>query len=354
MTTDPALLLQRAIDLAGAHHPHPNPRVGAVVVDPAGRIIGEGAHIAPGEAHAERVALAAAGTRSTGSTMVVSLEPCVHHGRTPPCTDAILAAGVARVIFGAVDPDPRVAGEGAERLRQAGVEVVGPLDQHLVESVDPGYFHHRRTGLPLLTLKAATTLDGQIAALDGSSQWITGPLARADGHLLRARADAVMVGAGTVRADDPELTVHLDGHSGHQPVPVVVTAGGPLPDRARLWARGALVLVAPGRAVPDGAEAVEVSTVPGGGLDLRSGMAELARRGLLDILVEGGGRLAASLWSAGLVEQGVLYLAGMLAGGRGRPVFDRVWDTLTAGTPVEIVEVSRLGRDLRIEWRKAG
>jgi diaminohydroxyphosphoribosylaminopyrimidine deaminase / 5-amino-6-(5-phosphoribosylamino)uracil reductase len=351
---DPARLLQRALDLAVPHHPHPNPRVGAVIVDHAGRITGEGAHVAAGEPHAERVALDEAGDAAIGSTMVVSLEPCAHHGRTPPCTDAIVAAGVRTVVFGAVDPDPRVAGEGAERLRQAGIEVIGPLDQHLVEGADPAYFHHRRTGLPLLTLKAAATLDGQIAALDGTSRWITGPAARADGHLLRARVDAVMVGAGTLRADDPELTVRLEAHSGRQPVPIVVTGGEPLPAQARLWARGALVLAPPGRPVPEGAEAVPVGTLADGGLDLRSGLAELAHRGLLDILVEGGGGLAASLWSAGLVDQGVLYLAGMLAGGRGRSVFDRAWETLADGIAVEIVEVTRLGSDLRIEWRRAG
>ncbi|MGH8875215.1 MAG: bifunctional diaminohydroxyphosphoribosylaminopyrimidine deaminase/5-amino-6-(5-phosphoribosylamino)uracil reductase RibD, partial [Acidimicrobiia bacterium] len=226
-------LMRRAIDLARPNRTHPNPRVGAVVVAPDGTVVGEGAHPGAGLPHAEALALAAAGDAAAGATLYVTLEPCGHHGRTPPCTETVVASGVRRVVVGVTDPDPRVAGAGLARLRATGLEVtVGVLEAE-VEALDPAYFHHRRTGLPLVTLKAAITLDGQAAAQDGTSQWITGPEARADAHRLRAEADALMVGAGTLRVDDPLLTVRLDGYEGPQPVPVVVAGRRPLPASAR-------------------------------------------------------------------------------------------------------------------------
>ena len=204
--------MRTAIEAALDANPHPNPRVGSIVLDSSGSVVGRGIHHDAGEPHSEQAALAEAGQAARGGTLIVTLEPCNHHGRTPPCTEAILDAGVARVVIGAIDPDTRVAGGGVERLREAGIEVTLGLLADEVEQMDPAYFHHRRTGRPRVTLKAAMTLDGQVAARDGSSQWITSPEAREDGHRLRAEADAVMVGAGTVLADDPELTVRLPGY----------------------------------------------------------------------------------------------------------------------------------------------
>ena len=196
-------LMQMAIKAAAPTRPHPNPRVGAVVVDVGGIVLSVGAHFGPGQAHAEVVALEQAGERTPGATMFVTLEPCAHRGKTPPCTTALIEAGISRVVVGAVDPDPRVAGKGIEELEAAGIEVEVGLLAAEVHALDPGYFRHRSTGQPAVTLKSAATLDGQVAADDGTSQWITSESTRQDGHALRAAADAVMVGAGTLLADDP-------------------------------------------------------------------------------------------------------------------------------------------------------
>jgi diaminohydroxyphosphoribosylaminopyrimidine deaminase/5-amino-6-(5-phosphoribosylamino)uracil reductase len=339
--------MKQALASAQRHHPHPNPRVGAVLFAPDGSVAGRGAHVAAGGPHAEVHALEEAGARARGGTMVVTLEPCNHVGRTPPCTEALIAAGVARVIVGARDPDPRVAGAGFARLRQAGIEVEGPTAQGTVEAGDPGYFHQRRTRRSRMVHKAALTLDGQISAVDGSSRWITSVEARADAHRQRAEMDAVMVGAGTVFADDPRLDVRLDGYEGRQPRPVVIAGSRPLPSEAQLWGRRPLVF-APGPLAGLG----DAVVVPGnaGAVDLVRVAGIMAERGLFDVLVEGGAALSAGLWDAGLIDAGIWYLAGLVAGGIGRGVFDRPFATLGAGRKVEITEVRRLGPDLRIDW----
>jgi diaminohydroxyphosphoribosylaminopyrimidine deaminase/5-amino-6-(5-phosphoribosylamino)uracil reductase len=321
--------MAQAAELARQTHPHPNPKVGAVVLNEAGEIVGRGSHMGPGSAHAEVVALAQAGESGQGSTVVVTLEPCRHHGRTPPCVDALLGAGVARVVVGALDPDPRVQGTGIARLKEEGVEVV--MDVGPGEEVDPAYFHHRRTGLPRVTLKLAATLDGQVAAADGTSRWITGAEARDDAHRLRAQVDAVMVGAGTVIADDPLLDVRLPDHDGFQPRPVVIVGERPLPGDARIWTRDPLV----------------IETVGG---NLREALRVVADEGLFDLLVEGGPRLARSLWAEDLVDRGVFYFGAMVAGGRGRPLFEGVWSTLEAARSVKVKSLTRLGNDLRVDF----
>ena len=321
--------MERAAELARTTHPHPNPRVGAVVLDASGEVVGHGSHTGPGSAHAEVLALSAAGERARGGTVVVTLEPCTHQGRTPPCVDALLAADVARVVVGALDPDPRVQGKGIDRLRAAGLEVltdVGPGEQ-----IDPAYFHHRRTGLPLVTLKLAATLDGQVAAADGTSQWITGPEARADAHRIRAENDGVMVGAGTVIVDDPLLDVRLPNHDGFQPRPVIVVGRRPLPADARIWARDPLII---------GQEKSDLTEV----------LSLVANEGLLALLVEGGPTLARSLWTGNLVNRGVFYFGAMVAGGVGRSLFDGVWSTLEDARPVTVDSVTRLGDDLRVDF----
>lgn len=299
----------------------PNPWVGAVVVAASGEVF-EGATAPPGGPHAEVVALAAAGDRARGATLYSTLEPCCHHGRTAPCTEAIIAAGVARVVVALDDPDPQVAGAGLAQLRAAGVAVdVGVAAAEAAEQLAP-YLKHRRTGRPWVVLKLAASLDGRTAAPDGSSRWITGEAARADAHRLRAESDAVIVGAGTVRADDPELTVrHGEGRS---PLRVVL---GHAPSDAKVH------------------PALELRG------DLREILDELGRRDVVQALVEGGPRVAGDFHRAGLVDRYVIYLAPVLFGGDdakpllagpGASTIDGVWRG-------RIRSVTPLGDDLRIE-----
>ena len=300
----------------------PNPWVGAIIVPEDDRPAAEGTTQPPGGPHAEVVALGLAGSSARNATAYVTLEPCSHHGRTPPCADALIAAGVGRVVIGVLDPDPRVSGQGANRLRAAGIDVeVGVGADEVALSLRP-YLAHRRRGRPWVVLKLASTLDGRIAAPDGSSRWITGPAARLDAHRLRAESDAIVVGAGTVRADDPALTVR--DVPGRDPLRVVL---GHPPADARI--HPALV--------HDGA--------------LEPLLDDLGHRGVLQVLVEGGSGVAASFHRAGLVDQYVLYLAPALLGGDdGRPLF------AGPGAPTmaeiwrgRLADVRRVGSDLRVD-----
>jgi diaminohydroxyphosphoribosylaminopyrimidine deaminase/5-amino-6-(5-phosphoribosylamino)uracil reductase len=305
----------------------PNPWVGCVIVsgrDPA--LVFEGATAAPGGPHAEVAALAEAGDlHSRGATLFTTLEPCVHHGRTPPCTEAIIEAGVARVVVAIADPDPNVAGRGIDALRDAGIAVtVGTAAAEVTEQLAP-YLKHRTTGQPWVILKMAASLDARTAAPDGTSRWITGEEARHDVHRLRARSDAVLVGAGTVRADDPELTVRLgDGVAHRQPLRVVL---GEAPPEAKVH------------------PALELSG------DLGEVLTELGQRGVLQLLVEGGATVAHDFHAAGLVDRYVLYLAPVLFGGDdGRPLFAGPGaSTIGEVWRGKLVSVERLGEDLRVE-----
>jgi diaminohydroxyphosphoribosylaminopyrimidine deaminase/5-amino-6-(5-phosphoribosylamino)uracil reductase len=315
-----------AIDVAdGARYTtSPNPWVGAVLVTADGRAF-TGATERPGGRHAEVVALErarAGGADLEGSTLVVTLEPCAHHGRTPPCTDALLGAGVGRVVVALEDPDPQVAGRGIAVLRAAGVDVeVGVAATEAERQLAP-YLTHRRTGRPWVTLKLAATLDGRTAAADGSSRWITGPEARADVHRLRSEHDAVLVGAGTVRADDPALTVrHVPGRD---PLRVVL---GRVPAAARV--HPALELSGP----------------------LPEVLADLAGRGVVTLLVEGGARVAHAFHHAGLVDRYVLYLAPALMGGSdGAPLFAGPGVVSVAALRRgRLLGVRRIGDDIRVD-----
>jgi diaminohydroxyphosphoribosylaminopyrimidine deaminase/5-amino-6-(5-phosphoribosylamino)uracil reductase len=324
--------MARAIELAGTARLRtaPNPWVGAVLVpEGATEALGEGATAPPGGAHAEVAALTQATTanaaRVAGSTMYVTLEPCAHVGRTGPCVEAIAAAGVSRVVVGTVDPDPQVSGRGVKELEQRGIEVTtGVLEDPVREQLAP-YLKHRLTGEPWVVLKLAATVDGRTAAPDGSSRWITGEAARKDVHRLRALSDAVLVGAGTVRADDPELTVrNLDGPIERQPLRVVLGAA------------------------PEGAK-VHPALELGG--DLRQVLRELGSRGVLQLLVEGGAKVAHDFHAEGLVDRYVIYLAPALFGGDdARPLFDGPGAASMAGVwRGKLVSVERLGDDLRVE-----
>jgi diaminohydroxyphosphoribosylaminopyrimidine deaminase/5-amino-6-(5-phosphoribosylamino)uracil reductase len=329
MTTD-ADRMDRALQLAAAVRAStpPNPWVGCVLQAADGSLH-EGATEPAGGLHAEAVALAAAraaGANPRGGTAWVTLEPCSHHGRTPPCADALLEAGVARVVVALEDPDPKVAGAGLDRLRAAGVVVEVGLRAGEAAALLAPYLHHRRTGRPWVVLKLAASLDGRTAAPDGSSRWITGEAARADAHRLRAESDAVIVGAGTVRADDPALTVR--DVAGEDPLRVVL---GEAPAGARVQ------------------PALALSGDLGGVLD------ELGRRGVLQAMVEGGATVAGDFHRAGLVDRYVLYLAPAFFGGDdARPLF------AGAGAPTmadvwrgRIISVERLGDDVRLECSPA-
>ncbi|MHB8682035.1 MAG: bifunctional diaminohydroxyphosphoribosylaminopyrimidine deaminase/5-amino-6-(5-phosphoribosylamino)uracil reductase RibD [Acidimicrobiales bacterium] len=316
--------MRRALALAASVRTRtsPNPWVGAVVVAGAERF--EGATAPVGGPHAEVAALEAAGDKARGAILYTSLEPCSHQGRTGPCVDAIVAAGVARVVIGVLDPDTQVAGRGAEALRRAGVSVeVGVCEEEAADVLAP-YLTHRGTGRPWVVLKLAATLDGRIAAPDGSSRWITGAEARADVQRLRAESDAVLVGAGTVRADDPELTVRLPELADHQPLRVVL---GRAPEGARVH------------------PALELSG------DLPAVLDELGGKGVLQLLVEGGATVAHDLHAARLVDRYVIYVTPALFGGDdavpmfagpGAPDIDQLWRG-------RLVSVTRLGDDLRID-----
>jgi diaminohydroxyphosphoribosylaminopyrimidine deaminase / 5-amino-6-(5-phosphoribosylamino)uracil reductase len=307
----------------------PNPTVGAVIVR-EGAVVGRGWTAPGGRPHAETQALARAGAAARGATMYVSLEPCSHHGQTPPCADALIAAGIARVVVATEDPDPRVRGGGIDALRRAGIQTALGLLADEAREVNAGFFTRIAQGRPLVTLKVATTLDGRIATHRGESRWVTGPLARARAHLLRASHDAIAVGIGTAAADDPMLTVRLPGMEAHTPVRIVVDG------RLRLSLTSQLVIQA--KSVPtwiiaaEGADeqrrdiltscGVDVITVPRERTeypDARRALAALGERGLTRVLVEGGSHLVAALLAAGLVDRIVWFRAGLVIGGDGVP-----------------------------------
>lgn len=343
--------MRRALELARMQNPHPNPRVGALVVSSSGEVIGEGSHSGPGEPHAEVVALGLAGVDAGGSTLYVTLEPCAHRGRTPPCVDAVIEAGIERVVFAVTDPDSRVAGKGAARLSAAGIEVIEDFSPAAARETDPAYFHHRETGMPLVTLKYAMTLDGSVAARDRTSRWITSEVAQQDAHELRSQADAVVVGVGTLRADDPLLDVRIPGYEGSQPRPVIVSGANSLPATSRIWKRDPLVVSSLERELPAG-ELVLVQGDGNGRPEPQAACAALAAAGYLDILFEGGPRLAGAWWKAGVVARGVVYLGAKLGGGMGIPPLDDVFETLDEAATARITGVHTLGPDVRIDFER--
>jgi len=334
-----------------------------VVAD--GRVVGRGWHEGPGAAHAEVAALREAGPTARGATLYVTLEPCAHHGRTPPCAPAVLKAGIARVVAATGDPNPEVDGRGFRVLSDGGVEVATGLLAAEAERQNAGFLKHVRTGLPFVTVKMAASLDGKAAARDGSSRWITGEAARSDVHRLRAASDAVMVGAGTVAADDPSLTVRLDGYRGRQPARVVVDASGRTVPTATLLDGAAPAIVATTEAAPDPVRAAweaagaEVLVLPaegaGGGVPLAALMAALGKRDAQSVLIEGGPTVAWSAVRDGVVDRLVVYLAPKLVGGERAPglIGGPGVDEIAAAVPLVFESVDRIGADLRIVARPA-
>jgi len=352
--------MERALALAerGRGLASPNPVVGAVVVA-GGRIVGEGFHEGPGTPHAEAVALDRAGEGARGATLYTTLEPCDHFGRTPPCTRAIVEAGIARVVAATGDPNPIVDGRGFAALEAAGIELRRGVLADLAQRQLRAYTKHVRTGLPFATWKMAASLDGKVAARDGSSRWITGEAARLDVHRLRGAADAIVVGAGTALADDPSLTVRDPSYRGRPPLRVLVDARGRVPETGDLFDGSAPTLVATTELAPPhrreawrsrGAELL-LYEPEGARVPLARLFADLGKRDVQSVLIEGGPTLAWSAVEDGVVDTIVVYLAPKLIGGDAAPgiLGGRGFFPIGGALPVSIVSVDRVGDDLRVE-----
>ncbi|HWD59992.1 MAG TPA: bifunctional diaminohydroxyphosphoribosylaminopyrimidine deaminase/5-amino-6-(5-phosphoribosylamino)uracil reductase RibD [Stellaceae bacterium] len=358
--------MRAALTLArrGLGNAWPNPAVGCVIVKD-GRVVGRGWTQPGGRPHAETEALSRAGAAAQGAAAYVTLEPCSHHGRTPPCAEALIAAGMARVVTAIKDSDPRVSGRGLALLRAAGIAVETGLCADAASELNAGFFLRVAEGRPLVTLKLATSLDGRIATAGGESRWITGAAARGRAHLLRATHDAVLVGTGTALADDPELTCRLPGLENRSPVRIVIDRQLRLPTTLRLVA-GAQVTPTwvatqaaadPARRAALAAQGVKI--IAGepdavGGVDLAALLQDLGSEGLTRLLVEGGGRLAASLLRAGLVDRLVWMHAPLAIGGDGVPAIATLGLDKLAGAPrFTLAAVETAGGDVIETYRRA-
>jgi diaminohydroxyphosphoribosylaminopyrimidine deaminase / 5-amino-6-(5-phosphoribosylamino)uracil reductase len=354
--------MRRAIELAerGRGLTSPNPMVGAVIVAPGGEVVGEGFHERAGAPHAEVEALRAAGARARGATMYVTLEPCSHQGRTPPCAPAVAAAGIARVVAAVGDPNPLVSGKGFAELRQAGVEVVTGVGAAEAERQNRVFLTAMRERRPHVILKAGMTLDGKIADLHGASRWITGAPARERAHLLRSESDAIVVGIGTVLRDDPELTVRLGRPWPREPYRVVLDTKARTPHTARVIRAGApsRALIVVGAVAPEertrtlagtGATVVRCPTRDGR-VDLGAVLDELFAREVRGVLVEGGGEVHAAFLDTNLVDRVAICIAPLLVGGRGAtPVVGGVGRELKNAVRLSGLTVTALGDDRLIE-----
>lgn len=354
--------MAHALSLAarGLGRTWPNPAVGCILRRD-GLILGRGWTQPGGRPHAERRALDQAGD-ARGATAYVTLEPCAHHGKTPPCAEALIAAGVVRVVTALTDPDPRVAGKGHALLRQAGLEVVENVLEPQARRLNAGFLKRVTQGLPLVTLKLATTLDGRIATASGESRWITGPAARRQVHMLRLTHDAVMVGSGTALADDPDLTVRDIGAT-HQPVRILLDRNLRHSPASRLGqtARQVPVWVLHGPNAPPDAQRAWLATgarllpCPPSpeGLNLTAALRLLAAEGLTRILSEGGGTLAAALLRAGLVDDLIQFTAGKTIGAEGRPAIGPLsLATLATAPQFYLLETRAVGPDIMSHWAR--
>ena len=336
--------MRRALELAlhGLNTTDPNPRVGCVIVRD-GRIVGEGWHERAGEPHAEVHALRAAGVQARGSTVYVTLEPCSHTGRTPPCTEALAAAQVGRIVYAIGDPNPLVSGSGSAALRAAGIEVHSGVLESEARALNPGFFKRHLSGLPWVRVKLAASLDGRTALANGESRWITSKAARHDGQRYRARSSAVLSGSGTVLADDPALNVRIDDAT-RQPLRVLLDSSLRVPPQSRMFDREgpALIFTAStdaARRAEFERRGVQVETVERGegGLHLESVLRRLALRQANEVWVEAGARLAGAMLQAALVDELVIYLAPSLLGPQARPL-------------VELSEITRLEARLQLRF----
>lgn len=354
-------MMQRALELAqlGRYTNHPNPRVGCVIVQ-GERIVGEGWHRKWGEAHAEVRALESAGNAARGATAYVTLEPHSYQGRTAPCTTALIRAGVARVVCGALDPNPNVLGEGVRQLEAAGITVQTGLLEREVRELNPGFEKRMRTGLPRVTVKIAASLDGRSALANGASQWITGEAARADVQRLRAEASAVLTGIGTVLADDPQLNVRDPAIDmlGRQPLRVVLDSRLRMPPTARMLSLPGetLVFAGPANEADEvqraGAEVVRTALDEQGRISLEGVLHDLGQRQCNDVLVEAGPTLSGAFLDQGLADELILYLAPVILGQDARamvnlPQVDRLGDVRR----YTLTSTDRFGADLKLRFR---
>ena len=349
------LLMHRCLDLAkkALGKTSPNPLVGAVVLK-EGKIVGEGFHPEAGQPHAEVFALGEAGEEAAGSTVYVNLEPCKHYGRTPPCTEALIKAGVKKVVVGMVDPDPRVQGGGIDRLRQAGIEVVTGIAEAACQELNEAFCHRIRHQLPFGIFKYAMTLDGKIATSNGHSSWVTGAAARQRVHHLRAGCDAVIVGGNTLRHDNPHLTTH--GVADHNPLRGVMSRSLDLPDSAHLWDTSlakTLVLTEAGTnpqlrslLLAQGVEIIDLAP-----LNPLTAMTYLYERGCSAVLWECGGNLGAEAIATGVIQKIWAFIAPKIVGGSGNysPVGEMGLVAMTQALPVERVTMEVIDRDILLQ-----
>lgn len=362
--------MARALQLArkGRFTTDPNPRVGCVLVRD-GEVVGEGWHRRAGEPHAERIALAEADERARGATAYVTLEPCCHHGRTPPCSEGLIEAGVAKVIAAMEDPNPQVAGKGLAQLHEAGIAVACGLLESDARALNPGFIKRMQGRGPWARLKLAMSLDGRTAMASGESQWITGPAARRDVQFLRARSSAIVTGIGTVLADDPSLNVRLTPAEVklppdlpvRQPLRVVLDSRGRMPPEARLLGLPGETLVCLGEPVPAATEAslraagAQVARLPleeGGRLDWKAVMETLAKHEVNEVLLECGATLAGSALQAGVVDELIVYMAPHLMGDAARGLVHlHGVERLDQRIPLRLRDIRALGDDLRLEYR---
>lgn len=343
--------MRRALDLAkkGLGLTHPNPMVGAVAVQ-QGAIVGEGFHPGPGQPHAEVFALQGVPDGAPGVTVYVTLEPCAFHGRTPPCADLLIQKGVSRAVCAMIDPDARVSGRGIEKLRAAGIAVSVGLLEAEARALNEAYVKHRTTGLPFVKLKLAQSLDGCIATASGDSKWITSEASRARGHAMRAQADAIVVGSGTVRADDPALSVRFA--EGRSPVKIVLDSRLSISPTAKIFSGAPLVVAAAEDAPRDRVAAFEAAgaqvwrvSAPGGRPDIERVLRKAADAGWLHVLIEGGHEVAASVLKAGLVDRLAVFVAPKLMG-KGLPSIGDL-GIACAGQAIalEDIAIERIGDD---------
>lgn len=340
----------------------PNPMVGAVVVRD-GRVVGIGYHARAGTPHAEVHALRAAGEMARGATLYVTLEPCCHHGRTGPCTEAVINAGISRVVMAMTDPNPGVAGRGAQRLREAGIKVETGVMEDEAKKLNEVFIKYITTGIPYVVMKTAMSLDGKIATAGGESQWITGPESRAFVHRLRDRYDAILVGSGTVLADNPSLTTRLPGGGGKDPVRIVLDSRARTPVNAQIItqeSKAATYIVTTGKAPVEkvkqlesaGARVLQTGTAENG-IDLPEMLREMGRREITSILVEGGARVNGSFIGGNLVDKVFWFLAPKIIGGASAPgpVGGAGITALADALKIEDIYIHRCGDDICIEGR---
>ncbi|TVP89039.1 MAG: bifunctional diaminohydroxyphosphoribosylaminopyrimidine deaminase/5-amino-6-(5-phosphoribosylamino)uracil reductase RibD [Pseudomonadaceae bacterium] len=358
----------RALQLArqGLYSTEPNPRVGCVLVRD-GQVVGEGWHVRAGEGHAEVNALAQAGDLSRCATAYVTLEPCSHFGKTPPCADALIRAGVSRVVVGMQDPNPQVAGQGLARLQAAGIAVTSGVQEAEARALNPGFIKRMQTGLPWVRLKLAMSLDGRTAMASGESQWITGPAARADVQRWRARSGAVISGADSVLLDDSALTVRSAQlglpaaeaalAAERQPLRVLIDGRLRVPLSQRLFQLNGPTLVA---SLSDqrqaeyqaaGTELLALPNADASQVDLHALLQQLVQRGCNEVLVESGARLAGAFWQAGLVDELLVYMAPRLLGSSARPLLELPFAQMSEAQDVHIEELRAVGNDWLIRAR---